>query len=191
MNCKWERCGNSRTVSDVICEKSPPTSCPDGDIINTTDNNQKVGIHSGHIKEGSKVPLSIFTTMCHILPQPTTEIQYNPNLSPENWINKSSSNDVIEKVALLEKQSLKEFHHYRGLFVEETLKIVLSEQLLTLYRMITSILLLLIKEKSILALLVITFMQKMLEYAHIANWMQIIMTMILILIIGLHQNIQT
>ena len=128
MNCKWERCGNSRTVTDVICEKSPPTSCPDGDIINMIDNIQKVGIHSGHIKEGSKVPLSIFTTMCHILPQPTTEIQYNPNLSKENWINKSSSNDVIEKVALLEKQSLKEFQHDRGLFVEETLKIVLSEQ---------------------------------------------------------------
>ena len=128
MNCKWEGCGSSRTVSDVICEKSPPTPCPDGDIINMIDNNQKVGIHSGCIKEGSKVPLSICTTMCHILPQPTTEIQYNPNLSPENWINKSSSNDIIEKVALLEKQSLKEFQRYKGLFVEETLKIVLSEQ---------------------------------------------------------------
>ena len=77
MNGKWEGCRSLRTVSDVICEKSPPTLCPDGDIINTIDNNQKVGIHAGDIKKGSKVPLSICTTMCHILPQPTTEIQYN------------------------------------------------------------------------------------------------------------------
>ena len=120
MNGKWEGCRSLRTVSDVICEKSPPTLCPDGDIINTIDNNQKVGIHTGDIKKGSKVPLSICTTMCHILPQPTTEIQYNPNMSPENWINKSSSNDIIKKVGLLEKQSFKMFQCYRGLFVEET-----------------------------------------------------------------------
>ena len=65
--------------------------------------------------------------MCHIAPQPTMEIQYNPNLSAENWINKSRSTDAIEKVALLEKQSLKEFQCYMGLFFEETLKIVLNE----------------------------------------------------------------
>ena len=38
------------------------------------------------------------------------------------WINKSRSTDIIAKVALLEKQSLKQFQHYRGLLVEETLK---------------------------------------------------------------------
>ena len=63
--------------------------------------------------------------------------------------------------------------------------------LLVVGRVITTILLLPIKEKLILALLVIILTQKILEYAHIANWMQIIMTMILILIIRLHQNIQT
>ena len=52
--------------------------------------------------------------MCHIVPQPITEIQYNPDLPLENWINKSSSTDIIEKVALLEKQSLKEFQRYRS-----------------------------------------------------------------------------
>ena len=55
MNCKWEGCGSLRTVSDVIWEKSHPTPGPDGEIINKIDNNQKVGIHSGHNKEGSKV----------------------------------------------------------------------------------------------------------------------------------------
>ena len=63
--------------------------------------------------------------------------------------------------------------------------------LLVVGRVITTILLLPIKEKLILALLVIILTQKILEYAHIANWMQIITTMILILIIRLHQNIQT
>ena len=63
--------------------------------------------------------------------------------------------------------------------------------LLVVRRVITTILLLPIKEKLILALLVIILTQKILEYAHIANWMQIITTMILILIIRLHQNIQT
>ena len=38
------------------------------------------------------------------------------------WINKSRSTDIIAKVALLEKQSLKQFQRYRGLLVEETLK---------------------------------------------------------------------
>ena len=63
--------------------------------------------------------------------------------------------------------------------------------LLVVGRVITTILLLPIKEKLILALLVIILTQKILEHAHIANWMQIITTMILILIIRLHQNIQT
>ena len=42
MNCKWEGCRSSKTANDVICEKSPPIPCPNGDIINTIDNNQKV-----------------------------------------------------------------------------------------------------------------------------------------------------
>ena len=62
---------------------------------------------------------------------------------------------------------------------------------LTLYRMITSILLLPINEKPILPLLTNIITQKMLEYTDIANWIEIITTMILTPIIGQHQNIQT
>ena len=105
-----------------LLKKSPKIPYADDDSINTIDKNQKVGIHS--TKEGAKVLLSICTTMYHIVPQPTTEIQYNQNLSPENWMNKISSTDVMEKTAFLEKQCLKEFQPYRGLFVEETLNIV-------------------------------------------------------------------
>ena len=112
MNRKWEVCESLNTFSDVICEISPQFRVL-GDIINKIDNNKKVGIHSGRFKEGSKVPLSI-CTMCHVVLQPTTEIQYNPDLPLENWINKSSSTDIIEKVALFEKQSLKEFQRYRS-----------------------------------------------------------------------------
>ena len=105
-----------------LLKKSPKIPYADDDSINTIDKNQKVDIHS--TKEGAKVLLSICTTMCHIVPQPITEIQYNENLSPENWINKISSTDLIEKAAFLEKQCLKEFQPYGGLFVEETLNIV-------------------------------------------------------------------
>ena len=75
MNRKWEGCESSRTVSDVICEKSPPTPCPDSDIINMIDNNQKVGMHSGCIKEGLKVPLSICTTIA--TSYPNQQLRYN------------------------------------------------------------------------------------------------------------------
>ena len=58
----------------------------------------------------------------------------------------------------------------------------------TLYRMITSILLLPIKEKPILTLITNIIRQKMWEYDGIANWIEIITTMILIPIIGQHQK---
>ena len=83
MNKKWEGCGSSRTLSSVICEPAPPLQCPSADVFNTIDNNQKVGIHSGRIKEGSKVPISICTSMCHIVPNSDTFLQYNSSLGPQ------------------------------------------------------------------------------------------------------------
>ena len=59
INKKWEGCDSSRTLSSVICEPAPPLQCPSPDVFNTIDNNQNVGIHSGQIKEGSKVPISV------------------------------------------------------------------------------------------------------------------------------------
>ena len=56
--------------------------------------------------------------MCYIVP-PTN-----------SWdtIEKIQYKRYNRKVALIEKQSLKDFQRYRGLFVKETLKIVLNEQ---------------------------------------------------------------
>ena len=96
MNRKWEGCGSSTTLSNVICEPVPPL-CPEEDQFSTTDINQNVGVHSGRIKEGSKVPLSICTSMCHIVPQPKTFLQYDPSLSPAKWRGKTFSTTVIRK----------------------------------------------------------------------------------------------
>ena len=80
------------------------------------ENNQKVGVHSGRIKKGSKVPLSICTSMCHIVPQPKTFLQYDPSLSPATWRGKSSVQELLEKVQILEKDYISECQRYRGQF---------------------------------------------------------------------------
>ena len=55
VNKRWEDCGSSRTLSNMICEPVPPLECPNEDLFNIIDNNKKVGIHPGRIREGSKV----------------------------------------------------------------------------------------------------------------------------------------
>ena len=49
---------NSKTA-DILASKVDPISCPSGDIHNTIDNNQKVGMCTWRIREGLTVPLSI------------------------------------------------------------------------------------------------------------------------------------
>ena len=127
MNRKWEGCGSSTTLSNVICEPVPPLDCPEEDQFSTIDNNQKVGVHSGRIKEGSKVPLSICTSMCHIVRQPKTFLQYDSSLSPAKWWGKSSVQQLLEKVHILEKDYITEFQRYRGQFIEEMIECVIRE----------------------------------------------------------------
>ena len=95
--------------------------------INTIDNNQKFGIHSGRIKEGSKVPISICTSMYHIVPKPDTFLQYNSSLGPRNWRKKDSLPTILEKVELFEQKAINEFQRYKGLFIEEILASVIQE----------------------------------------------------------------
>ena len=127
INKKWEGCGSSHTLSGVICEPAPPLQCPSADVFNTVDNNQKAGIHSGRIKEGSKVPISICTSMCHIVPKPDIFLQYNPSLGPQNWRKRDSLPAILEKVELFEQKAINEFQRYRGLFIEEILASVIQE----------------------------------------------------------------
>ena len=118
-------CGSSRILVNMICEPVPPLECPNEDLFNTIDNNQKVGIHWGHIRE---VPVSVCTSMCHIVPQPKTYLQYSDSLNPENWRNCTPINELLKKVKELENSCVTEFQHYRGLFIEEMIECVVKEQ---------------------------------------------------------------
>ena len=54
--------------------------------------------------------------MCHIVPQPKTFLQYDPSLSPATWRGKSSAQELLEKVQILEKDYISECQRYRGQF---------------------------------------------------------------------------
>ena len=98
MNKKWEGCGSSRTLSNIICEPVPTLECPNEDLFSTFDNNQKVGIHSGHIREVSKVLVSVYRSMSHIVPQPKAYLHYSDILRPEKWINCTVINELLKQV---------------------------------------------------------------------------------------------
>ena len=78
----WESSGSYTTAHDIFASKVDHISCPSGDIHNTVDNNQKDGICTWRIREGSTVPLSICTAVCYIIPQPVTSLQCKENLIP-------------------------------------------------------------------------------------------------------------
>ena len=127
MNRKWEGCVSSRTLSNEIYKPVPPLNCPEEDQFSTIENTQKVGVHSGRIKESSKVPLSICTSMYQTDPQPKTFLQYDPSISPAKWRGKNSVQELLEKVQILEKDYISEFQRYRGQFIEEMIECVTQE----------------------------------------------------------------
>ena len=112
----------------MICEPVPPLECLNEDLFNTIDNNQKVVIHSRRIREGSKVLASVFALMCHIVPQPKTYLQYSDSLNSENWRNCTPINELLKKVKELENTCVTEFQRYRGLFIEEMIECIMTEQ---------------------------------------------------------------
>ena len=118
-NKKWGGCGSSRAVSSLICEPVRPLDCPKEDQFITIDNNQKVGIHPARVKEGSKVPLSICTSMCHLVAQPKTFLQYDNSFDPSNWRGQYSKLELMKRVDKLEKDCITEFQRYRGQFIEK------------------------------------------------------------------------
>ena len=59
LQSSWESSGSYTTVHDIVTSKVDPKNCPDGDVHSTIDNNQKVGMCTWKIREGSTVPLSI------------------------------------------------------------------------------------------------------------------------------------
>lgn len=124
----WESSGSYSTLSQIVTSPSPPIQCPIGDVHNTIDNNQKVGRTSGRIKEGSKVPTSICTTMCHIVPQPSTSFQHIEHLMPKYWLDMTQMEKTLEEVENLEKIALNEFRNYRGNYIQEIISEVVNEQ---------------------------------------------------------------
>ena len=72
----WESSGSYATVTDTLLQQGDELKCPtDTDVINTIDNNQKVGKCGRRIKEGSKVAISIRTTVGYIKPNPECFLQ--------------------------------------------------------------------------------------------------------------------
>ena len=92
--------------SSSLLQPSSPIKCPTkSDIINTIDNNQKVGKCGHTIKKGPKIPISICTTVEHIIVKPEAQFQQMHQLSPECWLGKFSPNEVVEKIKLLESDA--------------------------------------------------------------------------------------
>ena len=128
LNGSWESSGGYTTINKVITAPCPPNEYPRNDVENTIDNNQKVGKHSGRIREGSKVPISICTTVGHIVPKPETNLQNDESLMPKNWLDAEPLAETMRKVETFEQECLKEFRLYRGAFIKEGLKNVEEEQ---------------------------------------------------------------
>ena len=110
LNSYWESVGSYTTLCDILLQPAPPLMCPTkSDVFNTIDNNQKVGKCGRRIKEGSKIPVSICTTVGHIQTKPATFFQNDEKLSPKNWLGKSSMEDIKQWIIQLEDKSRHKF----------------------------------------------------------------------------------
>ena len=128
LTSQWESSGSYTTVSNVATKPRDKLICPIGDVINVFDNNQKVGKHSGRIREGSSVPQSVCTAVTHIVPHPVTRLQSDPSLHPSHYLSKSDIKDVLHRVGKSEQKHIDFFRKYRGQYIEEKLREVLAEQ---------------------------------------------------------------
>ena len=91
----------------MLLEPRSPLRCPiNTNIIKTVNNNWKVGKFGWIIKEGSKIFIGICTTVDHIETKLATDLQDNSQLSRENWSNKLSSSNILEKINVIESSSL-------------------------------------------------------------------------------------
>ena len=102
----WVSSGGYTTLLNTLLQPSSPVKCPTkNDTINTIDNNQKVGKCGRTIKEESIIPISICTTVGHIIVKPEMQFQQMHQLSPECWLGKSSPNEIAEKIKILESDA--------------------------------------------------------------------------------------
>jgi rubrerythrin len=127
----WEPSGGYTTVRNYIDAPCDPPPCPDGDVQNAIDNEQRVAKSSGSIKEASKVKVDICTTLSHIQPQSGTNVQTQEDLKPEKWQNRSNQEvrkDIVEQINIVELAAVDKFRSYRSVFLSEVLNRVIKEQ---------------------------------------------------------------
>ena len=75
----WESSGSYTKINEMLSSNTDPLTMPNNaDIIVTFDNEQIVGQHSGRIREGSKQPMSVITTVAVIQPSPISHYQLQP-----------------------------------------------------------------------------------------------------------------
>ena len=126
-----EGSGGYTTLLNIFLSPAPPLTCPiNTDIINTVNNSQKFGKCGRRIIEGPKIPISICTTVGHIETKPATDLQNNSQLSPENWLNKLLTSNILEKVNTLENNSLNIFRLYRGNYITNIIDEIKQEQII-------------------------------------------------------------
>ena len=75
----WESSGSYTKINEMLSSNTVPLAMPNNaDITFTFDNEQKVGRHSGRIRECSKRPMSVITPVAVIQPSPISHKQFQP-----------------------------------------------------------------------------------------------------------------
>ena len=129
---KWESSGSYSTLSEILLQPGEPLTCKtNSDVINTIDNNQKVGKCGRRVKEGGKVPISICTTLGHINVKPESGLQKDELLVPKNWLSTMEKTEIKKRIDLLEEKATADFRLYRGSYIFEMLNKIVKEQIET------------------------------------------------------------
>lgn len=120
----WESSGGYTKVNEILNYPSDPlTIQASNDIAITFDNEQKVGKHSGRIREGSKQSVSIITTVAVIQPSPLTSHQLISFKRKD-----LDFSETIKRVEIMEQKYLNLMCIYRHNFVKEMICDVYKEQ---------------------------------------------------------------
>ncbi|CAC5383120.1 unnamed protein product [Mytilus coruscus] len=115
----WESSGSYSTVHNYICSPFEQVECPIGHVQCAIDNNQKLGISSGRIMVGSKMPVDICTSISNFQISEST-IQKDETLMPCEWQTNDFS-ELVDQVNAYELKYLDTFRSYRNNIITEYL----------------------------------------------------------------------
>ena len=123
----WEPAGGYTSVSNFFMQPREPAVVPSSNVNITIDNNQKVARSSGRVREGSSVPVSVYTAVSYIKQDIVEDpIMSNEGLKPGNWL-QPPDETIISKVNEQEKY-LNVFRQKRQEYISELLIDVYSQQ---------------------------------------------------------------